>query len=255
MEQSSSTELAIVAYSTDEKTVDMEDSSQHMHNQEPSVGMAFESQEEVYHFYKEYGKRKGFGVMIKHSNKRADGRCRRLVLCCCKGGKAPNEPSRPSAKTDCQAKIIVKLWADGLLHLIEVHNEHNHPVGPSHAHSVRYSEKLPTGARKRRKHSHEAGLHPINTYPALVVQGGGYENLTFGQKGRETMGGAVTFAQKGRETMGGAVWIAKPVIKVAAICGSLRKASFNRALLQSGSYVYSFLSHSPSLSLQSQNVT
>lgn len=220
MEQSSSsTDLAIVSYGVDGKVVNREDTTQEVEMQglEPSVGMAFQTHEEVYHFYKEYGKHKGFGVMIKHSNKRADGRCRRLVLCCCKGGKAPDEPSRPSAKTDCRAKIIAKLWADGLLHLIEVDNGHNHPVCPAEVQHVRYGDKLMTGARKRRKHNHEEGVHPANAYPALVV--GGYENMAFGQKGRETMGGAV--------------WVTKPVIKVAAICGSLRKASYNRALLQS----------------------
>lgn len=225
-QSSSSTDLAIVSYGVDGKIVDREDTIQEMHSLEPTVGMAFQTHEEVCHFYKEYGKRKGFGVMIKHSNKRADGRCRRLVLCCCKGGKAPDEPSRPSAKTDCRARIIAKLWADGLLHLIEVDNEHNHPVSPMELQHVRYSEKLPTGARKRRKHNHEDGVYPISAYPALVAQGGGYENLAFGQKGRETMGGAV--------------WITKPVIKVVGICGSLRKASYNRALLQSGGHVDPF---------------
>ncbi|ONK67495.1 uncharacterized protein A4U43_C05F640 [Asparagus officinalis] len=219
MEQTSSGELAIITYNADERAVDKEDPHRETPSQEPSVGMAFESHEEVYQFYKEYGKQKGFGVMIKHSNKRADGRCRRLVLSCCKGGKAPDEPSRPSAKTDCGAKIIAKLWADGLLHLIEVDNEHNHPVSPLHAHSVRYSEKLPNGGRKRRKHNHESGVNSVHLYPSVIVQGGGYENLVFGQKGREIMGGVV--------------WGTKPIIKVAAICGSLRKGSFNRALLHS----------------------
>lgn len=34
--------------------------------------------------------------------------------------------------------------------------------------------------------------------------------------------------------------ITKPVVKVAALCGSLRKASFNRGLIRAGTFFYSF---------------
>ena len=36
-----------------------------------------------------------------------------------------------------------------------------------------------------------------------------------------------------------AVVAAKPIIKVAALCGSLRKASYNRGLVRSGTFVFS----------------
>ncbi|ONK65907.1 uncharacterized protein A4U43_C06F2200 [Asparagus officinalis] len=97
----------------------------------PQTGMIFKSYEEVVNFYKRYALRIGFGVAVKKSSFNTYGLCRRLVLVCTRGGKGrANEcyQSRPTAKTDCPATVVAKLWGDGLLHLMEVNLEHNHPL-------------------------------------------------------------------------------------------------------------------------------
>lgn len=118
----------------------------------PQIGMIFKSYEEVVNFYKRYALRIGFGVAVKKSSFNTFGLCRRLVLVCTRGGKgrANNEcyQSRPTAKTNCPAMIVAKLWGDGLLHLMEVNLEHNHPVSPSAARFLKCYKRLPSGMAK-----------------------------------------------------------------------------------------------------------
>lgn len=117
----------------------------------PQIGMIFKSYEEVVNFYKRYALRVGFGVAVKKSSFNTYGLCRRLVLVCTRGGKGrANEcyQSRPTAKTNCPATIVAKLWGDGLLHLMEANLEHNHPVNPSAARFLKCYKRLPSGMAK-----------------------------------------------------------------------------------------------------------
>ncbi|XP_072969791.1 protein FAR1-RELATED SEQUENCE 6-like isoform X1 [Typha angustifolia] len=134
----------------------------------PKVGMVFKTYDEVVTFYKRYALHVGFGVAVKKSSFTTYGLCRRLVLVCTKGGKGRGNAcylSRPTAKTNCQAMIIAKLWGDGLLHLIEAHLEHNHPVSPSAARFLRCYKKMSSGMTKD-----------------PVVQRAGHEDSSYGDK-------------------------------------------------------------------------
>lgn len=129
----------------DKFEMDMDDKVVAMDGRTPQVGMVFKSYEEVVSFYKLYALRVGFGVAVKKSSFTPYGLCRRLVLVCTKGGKGRENAcyqSRPTAKTDCQAMIVVKLWGDGLLHLMEAHVEHNHPTNPSSARFLKCYKKM-----------------------------------------------------------------------------------------------------------------
>lgn len=216
--ESLNTRLAIVPYVSE---------IEHEHIQEPIVGMTFNSYEEVCQFYKEYGKQKGFGIVIKHSNRRSDGRCRRLVLCCYKAGKAPDESARPSSKTNCQAKIITRLLADGMLHLMEADNEHNHEMNPMQACSGMYREKVGTsGGRKRRKVN--SVVENVNGHRENVGTSSGMKrrnvNNVVGNVNGHKDENLSKIVINGREMT--------PIVKVAAICGSLHKASSNLGLLE-----------------------
>ena len=134
----------------------------------PQIGMMFKSYEEVVNFYKRYALRTGFGVAVKKSSFNTFGLCRRLVLVCTRGGKGrANEcyQSRPTAKTNCPAMIVAKLWGDGLLHLMEANLEHNHPVSPSAARFLKCYKRLPSGISKD-----------------LVVRARRHENLSLDDK-------------------------------------------------------------------------
>ncbi|KAJ0987613.1 hypothetical protein J5N97_005969 [Dioscorea zingiberensis] len=82
----------------------------------PRETMAFKSFEEAFEFYEDYAHRRGFGVRIAHSNYFKDGRCRHIMAVL--------------VKTDCQARIKLSKWADGLVHVKEFKDEHNHELTP-----------------------------------------------------------------------------------------------------------------------------
>ncbi|XP_020586984.1 protein FAR1-RELATED SEQUENCE 6-like isoform X1 [Phalaenopsis equestris] len=114
--------------------------------QEPKVGMVFESYDDVFRFYKEYGHRKGFGVVIKRSWFRK-GKCRRADLSCWKSGcgsinQQSSSIAKPTTKTNCQAMITVRNWKDDFLFITDVILDHNHSLSPSKARYFRCNRKL-----------------------------------------------------------------------------------------------------------------
>ncbi|KAK8942651.1 Protein FAR1-RELATED SEQUENCE 6 [Platanthera zijinensis] len=144
----------------DKVGMDMDDNAAAMDGRTPQVGMVFRSYEEAVSFYKIYALRVGFGVAVKKSSFTPCGLCRRLVLVCTKGGKGRENAcyqSRPTAKTDCRAMIVVKLWGDGLLHLMEAHIEHNHPTSPATARFLKCYKKM--SSRMTRDMLFRAGGH------------------------------------------------------------------------------------------------
>ncbi|XP_064943226.1 protein FAR1-RELATED SEQUENCE 6-like isoform X1 [Musa acuminata AAA Group] len=117
----------------------------------PRLGMTFKTREEVCNFYKAYAMAVGFGVAVQKTSFATSGQCRRVIIACSKVGKGKTDAcykARQSAKTDCQAKIVAKAAGDGLLHLVEVNNEHNHPVNPSTARFLNCYKKM-AGSRKQ----------------------------------------------------------------------------------------------------------
>ncbi|XP_041021315.1 protein FAR-RED IMPAIRED RESPONSE 1-like [Juglans microcarpa x Juglans regia] len=100
--------------------------------EEPKSGMLFSSKEELFAYYKQYGKQTGFGVMTQRSKKEVDGSAKYLTLGCARGGKAQNRTSnvskpRPTTKTNCKAKSNVML-VDGSWRVTPVENTHNHAL-------------------------------------------------------------------------------------------------------------------------------
>ncbi|KAI0511390.1 hypothetical protein KFK09_012020 [Dendrobium nobile] len=152
-------------------------------DQEPKVGMVFESYDDVFRFYKEYGHRKGFGVVIKRSWFRK-GKCRRADLSCWKSGcgstSQQSSLAKPTTKTNCLAMITVRNWKDDLLFVTDVVLEHNHLLSPSKARYFRCNRKLQAVMGKRSDCNDEAGIY-VSDNP-LLQQNGGPVGITIGQK-------------------------------------------------------------------------
>ncbi|PKA64412.1 Protein FAR1-like sequence 6 [Apostasia shenzhenica] len=167
--------LRCVADGMNKVEMDMDERGVVMDGRTPQVGMVFKSYEEVVSFYKLYALRVGFGVAVKKSSFTQYGLCRRLVLVCTKGGKGRENAcyqSRPTAKTDCQAMIVVKLWGDGLLHLMEANLDHNHPTSPSAARFLKCYKKMSSRMTKD-----------------MIVRTGGHESITLDKESMDFIGG------------------------------------------------------------------
>ncbi|KAJ6838278.1 protein FAR1-RELATED SEQUENCE 6-like isoform X2 [Iris pallida] len=136
----------------DDNDDEVDDTESNSFDGVPEVGMVFRTHQEVSRFYKRYARRVGFGVSVRRSSFTKEGQCLYLELMCCKGGRKRPEPKfrkRATATTDCQARIRVKLWGDGMLHLELASLDHNHPVSPSMARFLNCYKHLATGLAKK----------------------------------------------------------------------------------------------------------
>ena len=119
---------------------------------EPKSGLQFTSIEELIDYYKDYGKKCGFGVMIQRSERGEDGSVRYVTLACARGGKVRKTTSnvakpRPTEKTGCKAKINA-LKVDGKLQLATVHNIHNHNLSPEKSRFFRCNKDVSDSVKR-----------------------------------------------------------------------------------------------------------
>ncbi|XP_041026848.1 protein FAR-RED IMPAIRED RESPONSE 1-like [Juglans microcarpa x Juglans regia] len=154
--------------------------------QEPSSGMEFNTFEELMVYYKQYGKKSGFGVMIRRTDKGDDGTVRYVTLGCARGGKARNRTlnvarPRPTGKTECKAKINA-LKVDGNFRLTTVNNTHNHDLSPNKARFFRCNREVSDSVKRVLDINDMAGIRMNKSFGSLVVGAGGFENLSFLEK-------------------------------------------------------------------------
>ncbi|KAF5473217.1 hypothetical protein F2P56_009842 [Juglans regia] len=154
---------------------------------DPVSGMKFNSLEDLISYYKEYGKKRGFEVMTKRSERGDDQTVRYVTLACARGGKAWNRTinvanPRPTGKTECKAKINALKVADGKFRLTTIHNIHNHGFNPKKSRFFRCNREV-SGSVKRVLDTNDlAGIKMNKSFGILVVGAGGFENLPFLEK-------------------------------------------------------------------------
>ncbi|XP_035540001.1 protein FAR1-RELATED SEQUENCE 5-like [Juglans regia] len=154
--------------------------------EEPKSGIEFNSFEDLLSYYKEYGKKCGFGVMTKQTERGEDESVRYVTLACARGGKAQNRTlnvanPRPTGKTECKAKINA-LRQDGVLRLTTVHNIHNHGLSPKKSRFFRCNREVSDAVKRVLDTNDLAGIRTNKSYGSLVVGAGGFENLPFLEK-------------------------------------------------------------------------
>ncbi|XP_042956375.1 protein FAR1-RELATED SEQUENCE 6-like [Carya illinoinensis] len=154
---------------------------------EPMSGMEFNSLEDLISYYKEYGKKSGFGVMTKRSERGEDETVRYVTLACARGGKARNRllnvsNPRPTGKTECKAKINALKADDGKFRLTTVHNIHNHGLSPKKSRFFRCNREVSESVKRVLDTNDLAGIRMNKSFGSLVVGAGGFENLPFLEK-------------------------------------------------------------------------
>ncbi|WOL00901.1 protein FAR1-RELATED SEQUENCE 6-like [Canna indica] len=183
----------------DDDLIDDNDGSE-VDDRVPEVGMVFKNHHEVSRFYKRYARRVGFGIAIRRSAFTEDGHCLYLELMCCKGGRKRPEPKyrkRNSAKTNCPARIKVKLWGDGMLHLVVANIDHNHPVSPSMARFLTCYRQLSGAAKKRAERNKEGETEEPRLPPSMPIDRlSALEELLFSESEHRS------FVERGRLKLG-----------------------------------------------------
>ncbi|XP_041020469.1 protein FAR-RED IMPAIRED RESPONSE 1-like [Juglans microcarpa x Juglans regia] len=154
--------------------------------EEPKSGMEFNSFEELLSYYKQYGKKCGFEVMTKRSEKAEDGSIRYVTLACARGGKARNRTlnvakPRSTGKTECKAKINA-LKVERKVRLTTCHNIYNHGFSSQKSRFFRCNREVSEIVKRVIDTNDLAGIKMNKSFGSLVVGVGGFENLPFLEK-------------------------------------------------------------------------
>nr|GMD71284.1 protein FAR-RED IMPAIRED RESPONSE 1-like [Ipomoea batatas] len=89
--------------------------------------------------------------------------------------------SKLSTKTRCQAKIRFKRCEDESFKITTVELSHDHDLSPGKARHLRCHRKLNEQVKRRLYVNDQAGIAPNKNFRSLVVDAGGYENVTFNE--------------------------------------------------------------------------
>ncbi|GFP92019.1 protein far1-related sequence 6 [Phtheirospermum japonicum] len=117
----------------------------------PSVGMEFESYDDVYFFYNCYAKQQGFGVRVSNTwYRKSKERYRGKLSCSSAGFKKKTEAHRPrpETRTGCPAMIKFRLMENKRWRIIEIELDHNHLTSPISANSCKSHRIVDLGSKR-----------------------------------------------------------------------------------------------------------
>ncbi|MCL7041597.1 hypothetical protein MKW94_020114, partial [Papaver nudicaule] len=124
----------------------------------PSIGQVFDTDNEIYNFYKEYARKLGFPVHRRGSKKNDDGCLRYVMFGCAKGSKRKRKPtlnlraSRGSMETGCGAYITCRRrQGDGTWIVSVVSLEHNHKCNPEDVQFYKCFDPVSSGTVKQKR--------------------------------------------------------------------------------------------------------
>ncbi|KAF5443395.1 hypothetical protein F2P56_035952 [Juglans regia] len=155
--------------------------------EQPMVGMNFSYVEEVWSYYKKYGKQTGFGVCKRNSRQDDDGNVSWICLACVHGGTSKSKAvnimkPRQTEKIGCMARINAVLNDEGGYTLSKVILDHTHVCSPKKTRHFRYFKKVDARVAKRLEINDEAGIRLSKNFKAVVVEVGRYENVSLGEE-------------------------------------------------------------------------
>ncbi|KAH9657389.1 protein FAR1-RELATED SEQUENCE [Citrus sinensis] len=154
---------------------------------EPALGMLFDNHEEMFAFYKAYGKQEGFRVKVPSTKKGTDGIVKYATFACGRSGKSESKSSnalkpKPNVKNGCDAKIGGCLNDDEKWALRTLNLQHNHGLSPDKARYFPCNHRISASAKKRIEMNDCAGVRIAQNFNSIVVGAGGYENVSFLEK-------------------------------------------------------------------------
>ncbi|KAK7251947.1 hypothetical protein RIF29_35576 [Crotalaria pallida] len=150
----------------------------------PTVGLEFDSFDEVYNFYNIYAKEQGFGIRVSNSwfrSKRKE-RYRAKLSCSSAGFKKKSEANnpRPETRTGCPALIVIRMVDSKRWRIVEVELQHNHQVSPQIKRFYKSHKKMILEARKSQPLPEPVTeVHTIKLYQKTIMDVGNNGYPTF----------------------------------------------------------------------------
>jgi hypothetical protein len=147
------------------------------------VGMKFSSEKELKLYYRRYAQQLGFGVSSRSSKSNPDGSRKYVTLACAHYGKKQTdtiniEKPNSTTKTGCKARVNA-VHKDGVWCLTTINMNHNHALSPSKSRFYRCNRRIDNTAKRRLELNNISGISVNKNFNSLVVEGGGYENISF----------------------------------------------------------------------------
>ncbi|KAH9770971.1 putative lysophospholipase BODYGUARD 4 [Citrus sinensis] len=148
---------------------------------EPTIGMLFDGYEEMFEFYKAYGRQEGFPVKKLTSKKGSDETVKYATFACGRSGKADSRSSnmlklKPVLKTGCEAKIGGCVNVEGKWILRTLNLQHNHGLSSDKARYFPCNRRISASVKKRIEMNNSAGINIVQNFNFIVVEAGGHEN-------------------------------------------------------------------------------
>ncbi|CAA0830217.1 Protein FAR1-RELATED SEQUENCE 5 [Striga hermonthica] len=153
----------------------------------PKVGMQFSDEKQIYDFYVRYAYAAGFPVRRRSSSKDDDGILRYVTFTCSHEGRKHSSTGtcmkpQPISNTGCKARISTSLDIHGYWKINNVQLEHNHKTSPTKSRLYRCHRKLSSNIKRKLEVNDVAGIPLHKSFNSVVVEAGGYENITFMEK-------------------------------------------------------------------------
>ncbi|KAF5932300.1 hypothetical protein HYC85_028471 [Camellia sinensis] len=138
----------------------------------PSVGMEFESYEDVYYFYNCYAKEQGFGVRVSNTwYRKSKERYRGKLSCSSAGFKKKSEANRPrpETRTGCPAMVKFRLMDNKRWRIIEVELEHNHLISPKSGKFYKSHKNLGAGTKRPQPLVGAEEAHKVRLFRTVII--------------------------------------------------------------------------------------
>ncbi|WOH15032.1 hypothetical protein DCAR_0934565 [Daucus carota subsp. sativus] len=160
----------------------------------PCSGMLFDNLDEVERFYRDYGRRVGFEVIIRntHRHSRSNEACSRMYICrlggrvCSSSANVDEELNLKRTRdtidrTKCKARIsVVHRVKTDKWEITTVELEHNHPmVTPDKVQFMQRSRNIGPVARSLIETLNKSGIGPSKVLKVMGEALGGLENVGF----------------------------------------------------------------------------
>ncbi|XP_014523110.1 protein FAR1-RELATED SEQUENCE 5-like [Vigna radiata var. radiata] len=149
----------------------------------PTVGMVFDSVNQVKSFYRQYAISKGFGIRTRSSRKNSKNELCYFMMVCSRAGKyVPlnhNEKiGRLTLANDCAARMIVSK-RDDKWYISAFDDVHSHDLSPTKSRLFRGNKRMNLNVKRTLDLNAEAGVRMNKSYRSLVCATGGYEHMEF----------------------------------------------------------------------------
>ncbi|XP_038684045.1 protein FAR1-RELATED SEQUENCE 6-like [Tripterygium wilfordii] len=150
----------------------------------PVVGMLFESVDEMFKFYKEYGQVNGFSVKRRSLTKDANGDYKYLISSCGRSDKFVSRSKNPVnhrgySKNECKGRLVGRLSIDGKWKITLFEDVHNHNLSPSHSRFFVCNREINPTVKRQLEINDIAGIRPNKSFNSFVIGAGGHDNIQF----------------------------------------------------------------------------